>query len=57
MRRGAICDIYFYFCFSLFLPQMRGRAICGLTTACEDLVGPALAKAQVKKNKPKLKIK
>jgi hypothetical protein len=51
MRRGAICDIYFYFCFSLFLLQMRGRAICGLTTACEDLVGPALAKAQVKKIK------
>jgi len=28
--------------------EMRGRAICGLTTACEELVGPALAKAQVR---------
>ena len=26
---------------------MRGRAIVGLTTACEALVGPALARAQV----------
>ena len=27
--------------------EMRGRAIVGLTTACEALVGPALARAQV----------